>query len=187
MTHVRSPLRLDTARSAVLVIDLQERLVPVIEQGEAIVRKTERILQAADILAVPSAATVQYPKGLGGFVDPLDQRFSQPEEKLDFSSAVCRVALDQWAAAGRDQIVLVGIETHVCVQQTALDLVAEGLRPLLCIDAVSARNQQDHDYALQRMRDSGVTLTTSESILFEWLSTADRPEFKAISQLVKSV
>ncbi|QDT09315.1 isochorismatase family protein [Stieleria marina] len=186
MPHVRSPLRLHAERSAVLVIDLQQKLVPVIPGGDQLVAIAERLRQASQLLGVPNAATVQYPKGLGGLVSPLAERFPNAEEKLDFSSAVCRGALAQWATEGRDQIVLVGIETHVCVQQTALDLLAEGLRPVIPVDAVGARRELDHDIALQRMRDCGVILTTTESILFEWLSTADRPEFKAVSQLVKS-
>jgi nicotinamidase-related amidase len=185
MPHVRSPFRIDTDRSAVLVIDLQEKLVPAISDCDRIVSLADRLLKAADVLAVPSAATVQYPKGLGGLISPLAARFPDAEEKLDFSSAVCRRALDQWGKDGRDQILLIGIETHVCVQQTALDLVAEGLRPIIPVDAVAARSEVDHDVAIRRMRDSGVVLTTTESVLFEWLSTADRPEFKAISKLVK--
>lgn len=187
MPHVRSPLRLCASRSAVLVIDLQEKLLPAIAQGNQVVRRTEVLLQAAEILEVPFAATVQYPKGLGGLVAPLAAKFPAAEEKLDFSSAVCRQSLDQWVASGRDQIVLVGIETHICVQQTALDLLAEGLRPTIPVDIVAARNELDHGTGLQRMQSVGATLTTLESLLFEWLSTADRPEFKAISKLIKEM
>ena len=186
MPHVRSPLRLDSSRSAVLVIDLQEKLVPVIRSGEAVVKQAIRLLDAADILDVPSAATVQYPNGLGGLVESLAERFPEPEEKLDFSAAVCRNALDIWSTQGRDQIVVVGIETHVCVQQTVLDLIAEGLRPFIPVQAVAARGGEDHEVAMERMQFSGATLTTVESVLFEWLSTADRPEFKATSKIVKS-
>ena len=185
MPHVRSPHRLDENRSAILVIDLQEKLVPVIHSGEAVVDQTLRLLEAAEMLGIPSAATVQYPKGLGPLVDPLADWFDDPEEKMDFSSAVCRRALDTWAQQGRDQIVVVGIETHVCVQQTVLDLIAEGLRPFLPVEAVAARGGEDHEIALERMEFAGATLTTVESVLFEWLSTADRKEFKAISKMVK--
>ncbi|MGB7346424.1 MAG: isochorismatase family protein [Pirellulaceae bacterium] len=186
MPHVRSRLRLDTDRSAVLVIDLQEKLLPAIRSAGDVLGQTERLLQVADLLGVPSVATQQYPKGLGRLVSPLDQRFPQADEKIDFSSAVCRKPLDRWATQGRDQIVLVGIETHVCVLQTALDLLAEGLRPVLPVDAVAARSDFDHQIALDRMRDCGVTITSCESIIFEWLSTADRPEFKAVSKLIKT-
>ena len=143
------------------------------------------MLEAAKLLGVPVAATVQYPKGLGPLDRSLQEAFPDPEEKLDFSAAVCRRELDQWLEHGRDQIVITGIETHVCVQQTVLDLLAEGLRPYLAAEAVAARGGRDHETAIDRMEMSGATITTVESILFEWLGTADRPEFKAISQLVK--
>ena len=185
MPHVRSPLRLNAERSAVLVIDLQDKLVDVVPSGRAVVQQTHRLLDAADILGIPAAATVQYPKGLGPLVDSLAGRFPDSEEKFDFSAAVCRRDLDQWCSDGRDQIVVVGIETHVCVQQTVLDLMAEGLRPFIPVEAVAARGGEDHEVALERMEFNGATLTTVESVMFEWLSTADRAEFKAISRMIK--
>ncbi len=185
MPHVSSPLRLDSGRSALLVIDLQEKLLPVIPSGDAVVRQTQRLLQAAKLLSIPAAATVQYPKGLGPLDSSLQEEFPDAEEKLDFSAAVCRRELDPWLEQGRDQIVIAGIETHVCVQQTVLDLLAEGLRPYIAAEAVAARGRRDHETAMMRMQMSGATITTVESILFEWLGTADRPEFKAVSKLVK--
>ena len=186
MPHIRSTDRLDVARCGLLVIDVQERLIPAIPSGDPVVSQICRLIEAARLLQVPSAATVQYPRGLGPLVAPLQAAFPNPEEKLDFSAAVCRGVLDVWAQAGRDQIVVTGVETHVCVQQTVLDLIAEGQRPYVVAEAVAARGGRDHETAMQRMRDAGATITTTESVLFEWLGTADRPEFKAISDLVKS-
>ena len=168
------------------MIDVQEKLVPVVPSGDPVVRQICRLVEAARLLQVPTAATVQYPRGLGPLVSPLEELLGDPEEKLDFSAAVCRDSLDAWAAAGRDQIVVTGLETHVCVQQTVLDLIAEGQRPYLVAEAVAARGGRDHEVAMDRMRDAGAIVTTAESVLFEWLGTADRPEFKAISDLVKS-
>lgn len=185
MPHVRSSHRLDTARSAVLVIDLQEKLLPAIPSGDAVVRQTHRILDAADTLGVPAAATVQYPKGLGQLESSLAVRLPPPESKLDFSAAVCRSALDAWSVQQRDQIIVVGIETHICVLQTALDLIAEGKQVYVASEAVAARHGRDHETAMDRMSSSGVIVTTAESVLFEWCNTANRPEFKAISKLVK--
>jgi nicotinamidase-related amidase len=186
MPHVCSPNRLASARSAVLLIDFQEKLCPAIPAADAVERQIIRLISAAKLLAVPAAATVQYPKGLGPLVTSLREDFPEPEEKLDFSAAVCRSALDRWASQGRDQVVIVGIETHVCVQQTVLDLIAEGQRPHVVADAVAARHDCDHNVAIERMRDCGATITTLESVLFEWLATADRPEFKEVSKLIKS-
>ena len=186
MPHVRSPNRLDSGRTALWVIDLQEKFYPHIPSADAVLRQIHRLIEASKLLGIPAAATVQYPKGLGPLVASLRKEFPAPEEKLEFSAAGCRDALDRWIRSGRDQIVVVGIETHVCVQQTVLDLIAEGLRPFVVAEAVAARHGRDHEVAIDRMRDCGATITTVESVLFEWLGTADRPEFKAISNIVKS-
>lgn len=185
MPHVRSSERLDVSRSALFVIDVQEKLIPAIRSADNVVRQIHRLVKAADVLDVPYAATVQYPQGLGPLDPSLQARFPEPEEKLDFSAAVCRGALDEWSKAGRDQIIITGIETHVCVLQTVLDLIAEGQRPFVVAEAVAARHGRDHEVAMERMRDAGATVTTTESVLFEWLSTADHPHFKAISKIIK--
>jgi isochorismate hydrolase len=185
MPAVRSPLRLDTDRSGLLVVDLQDNLLRVIPSARAVVDQTRRLIEAARILDVPVAATVQYPKGLGPLDPSLAEQLPNPEEKLDFSAAVCRQSLDSWTAAGRDQIIVVGVETHVCVQATVLDLLAEGLRVFVVAEAVASRHGIDHETAIDRMRESGAVVMTAEAVLFEWLSTADRPEFKTISRMVK--
>ncbi|QDT05942.1 putative isochorismatase [Rubripirellula lacrimiformis] len=186
MPAVRSPHLLDAARSGLLVIDIQEKLVPAIPSADNVIRTTERLVQAAEILDIPAAATVQYPKGLGGLVQSLADQLPAPEEKLDFSAAVCRDALDRWCSQGRDQIVIAGIETHICVLQTALDLLAEGLRVFVVAEAVAARGGRDHDAAIDWMAGAGVTITTFESAVFQWCRTASHPQFKSISRLVKS-
>ena len=185
MPHVRSPQRLDASRSALLVIDVQEKLAPLVQHGDSIQRRIVDLTHGAERLGVPYDATVQYPRGLGPLTPPIAQRIEDPEPKLNFSAAACRRALDAWVADDIDQIVCVGIETHVCVLQTVLDLIAEGLQPFVVSDAVSARAASDHETAIERMRDNGATITTTESVLFEWLGTADRPEFKDISRIVK--
>jgi nicotinamidase-related amidase len=168
------------------VIDVQEKLCPRIRSADAVERQVHRLLRATQLLGIPAAATVQYPQGLGPLLPSLREEFPSPEEKVAFSAAVCREALDRWASDGRDQIVVTGVETHVCVQQTVLDLIAEGLRPFVVAEAVAARHGRDHEVAMERMRDCGATITTVEAVLFEWLSTADRQEFKAVSKIVQS-
>lgn len=179
--------RLDSDRSAVLVIDIQEKLAPAVPSAEDVVHFTAALLEAADLLGIPSAATLQYPKGLGGLVDPLGDRFPDAEDKLDFSAAVCRRDIDAWTAAGRDQILICGIETHICVLQTVLDLLEEGLQPVVVAEAVAARGGWEHELAIEQMRALGVTITSVESVLFQWLGTADHPHFKAISRIVKEL
>lgn len=185
MPHVASYQRLSASRSSLLVIDLQEKLLPVIPSGDNVLRQALRLTEAAKHLGVPFAATVQYPKGLGPLDASLRDDYPEPEAKLDFSAAVCRNALDPWAADGRDQIVIIGIETHVCVLQTVLDLIAEGMRPFVVAEGVAARHGRDHEIAMDRMRDAGATLITTESVMFEWLGSASHPQFKAISKIVK--
>lgn len=187
MPHQPSPERLTVDRSAVLVIDLQQRLVPAIESADHVIKLTDALLQAADLLGVPSAATMQYPKGLGSLVKPFDRRFPDAEEKLDFSAAVCRRDLDRWRGDGRDQILVCGIETHICVLQTVMDLIAEGARPIVVAEAVAARGGWEHELAIEQMQSSGAVITSVESILFQWLGSAQHADFKAISQIVKTL
>ena len=179
--------RITPERSAVLVIDIQEKLAPAVPSCEHVVEFVSALLDAAELLDVPSAATVQYPKGLGGLVGPLAERFPAPEEKLDFSAAVCRRELDQWQSEGRDQILITGIETHICVQQTVLDLLAENFQPVVIAEAVAARGGWEHELAIEQMRAGGVVITSLESVLFQWVRTAAHPHFKAISKIVKSL
>ncbi len=187
MPYQLSSQRILTERSAILVIDLQEKLTPAVPSGGDVVQFTESLLKAADLLGIPSAGSLQYPKGLGGFVQPLCERFSDAEEKMDFSSAVCRRELDAWVAEGRDQILICGIETHICVLQTVMDLVQEGLQPIVVAEAVAARGGWEHELAIEQMRSMGVTITSVESVMFQWLRTADHPQFKAISRIVKEL
>ncbi len=186
MPHARSPQRLDCDRSGLLVVDLQERLLPVIPSGSAVVKQVHRLLDAAELLGVPFAATAQYPQGLGDLEPSLAARIEKIESKTSFSAAVCRGALDAWEAAGRDQVVVVGIETPICIMQTVLDLLAEGLQVFVAAEAVAARDGRAHEMSLDRMRDHGAVVLPVESVLFEWCSDAARPEFKAISKLVKT-
>ena len=185
MPHVPSPLRLHASRSGLLIVDLQEKLLRVIPSGHAVVDQTHRLIDAAEILGVPFAATVQYPQGLGPLEPSIAERVDEPESKTAFSAAVCRQALDPWLDEGRDQIVVVGIETSVCILQTVLDLLAEGLQVFVAAEAVAARHGRDHELSLDRIRDNGATVLPVESILFEWCEDANRPEFKSISNLVK--
>ena len=185
MAHVRSPYLLDPTRCGLLVVDIQEKLMPAIPSSDMVVRQTGRLLRAAQSLEIPTAATVQYPKGLGPLESSLAQQLPQPEEKMDFSAAVCRGALDRWVRAGRDQILVAGIETHICVLQTVLDLLAEEMHVFVVTEAVAARRERDHELALQRMQTAGAVLTTIETTLFELCRTAEHGSFKAISRMVK--
>jgi hypothetical protein len=143
-----------------------------------------RLIDAAKLLDIPVSATEQYPKGLGHTVESLTDGLGTPVEKLRFSSVPSFDWMSDVTHGGRHQIVVAGMETHVCITQTALDLVARGFDVHVPADAVSARKTLDHDTALRRLQAEGCTMTTWESVLFEWCETAEAAEFKAISKLV---
>ncbi|RCS44711.1 hydrolase [Bremerella cremea] len=180
---IHNPLLMTPLNTALLVIDMQEKLLPAIEKSATILWNTRRLLDGAAVLEVPILGTEQYPKGLGATVPELAERMGTLPEKLEFSSCPCLA--DQLATLARPKILLAGIEAHVCVQQTALDLVAMGYDVLLAVDAVGSRFRQDKRIALRRMEANGVTLTTTEAVLFEWCRVAGTPQFKQVSQLVR--
>lgn len=169
-----------------LIVDVQEKFVPTISEIDRVIENCVKLARGAKILGVPVSATEQYPKGLGPTVPEIAEHLDEVPEKLDFS---CLNALD-WTARNddseaRSRVIVAGIEAHVCIQQTALDLLAHGFRVYIPADAVGSRRPVDREFALQRMCDSGAVITTTESILFELCQTAGTPEFKEISQLVK--
>lgn len=181
----RSPELMGPHETALLVIDVQERLLPAIGNRETLVWNIRRLIDAAKILNVAVAATEQYPKGLGATAAPLAERLGPRLEKLMFSCRECSALLDDWRRAGIHRVLLCGIETHVCVQQTALDLLGLGFRVYVAADAVGSRYEADYRTALRRMELCGAVLTTAESAMFEWCVRAGTPEFREISRLAK--
>jgi nicotinamidase-related amidase len=171
--------------SALLVVDAQEALLALIPGRERIVWNIRRLLDAAAVLGVPFAGTEQYPEKLKPTVAELKERLGLAPDKMAFSACVCGEIFERWRCEGRFRILVCGIETHVCIMQTALDLLAAGFEPYLAVDAVGARYAIDHETALRRLETSGVVLTTTETAMFEWCATAETVEFKKISALAK--
>jgi nicotinamidase-related amidase len=183
---VRSPELMSAADTALLVIDVQERLVPAIAGQKRVVWNIRRLIDGAMILGLPVLATEQYPAGLGPTVPELAQRIPGPiPSKLSFSCSGCPGLFDSIAARGTSRLLVCGIEAHVCVAQSVLDLLASGWRVYVGVDAVGSRFDVDYRTALSRLDASGATLTTTEAALFEWCQVAGTPEFKQISQLVR--
>ncbi len=178
------PTQLRIADSALLVIDVQERLMVKIPPAAALVRNISFLIDAARLLEVPVAATEQYPRGLGPTVPELAQRLPERPDKVVFSSCAVTSVIDGFRQAARTQIVLAGIEAHVCVLQTALDLLAQNFRVYLPVDALASRYTIDYETALKRLAQAGAILTTSETTVFEWLGTAAHPRFKQASALI---
>lgn len=181
----RSPELMSIGETALLVVDVQERLVPAIADHRRVVFNTRRLIDGAKILGIPVVATEQYPKGLGPTVPELAERLGPIPDKLTFSCCGCPEVFQKLRDEGIHKILVAGIEAHVCVQQTVLDLLGEGWRVYLAVDAVGSRSPIDRDTALRRMDSSGAVLTTAEAALFEWCQVAGTPLFKQISRLVR--
>jgi len=179
------PTQMSAADSGLLVIDVQEKLIPKICAAGAVVRNIAFLIEAAHILGIPVQATEQYPKGLGPTTSELARRLPDRPEKLAFSSCAVPAVVENFQRAGRPKVVLAGIETHVCVLHTALDLLALGFRVYIAVDAVGSRYLIDYETALRRMQQAGAILTTSETTVFEWVGKAGSPQFKEISRLVQ--
>ena len=187
----RSPMLMNADDTVVVVVDMQEKLLPAIENGAALIASVQRLIQGARILSVPVYFTEQYPKGLGktvssinvGETEATDQ--SNVFEKKMFSFRESTGLLEELKRCEAHNVLIIGIEAHICVLQSALDAVALGFNVFVCADAVGARREHDRAIALQRLEANGVTLTTVESALFEVCETANHPQFKALSALVK--
>jgi len=176
---------MSAADTALVVVDVQERLVPAIAGHERVVWNVRRLIDGAKILGLPVVATEQYPQGLGGTVAELADRLGEVASKLTFSCAGCPEIFEGLKARGAHKLLVCGLETHVCVQQTVLDLLAEGWTVYVAVDGVGSRYEVDHRTALGRMDSSGATLTTTEAALFEWCRVAGTAEFKEISRLAQ--
>jgi nicotinamidase-related amidase len=171
--------------TALLVVDVQEKLIPAIADRDRVVWNIRRLIDGARILGLPVAATEQYPQGLGPTVAELAERLGPIPSKLTFSCSGCPEIFREWQGCGVHKILVCGVEAHVCVQQTVLDLLSEGWRIYVAADAVGSRREIDYRTALARMDSAGATLTTAEAALFEWCRLAGTPEFKQISRLAK--
>lgn len=180
----RSPELMSRDDSALLVVDVQDRLLPLIANNHRLVWNIRRLIDGAKVLGMHVGATEQYPRGLGPTTQELADRLGEIPDKMTFSCGGCPELFEQFRADNIFKVLVVGIEAHVCVQQTVMDLMAEGFRVYLAIDAISSRNTLDYETAVRRMDSAGATLTTTESVLFEWCDTADAPEFRKIRALV---
>ena len=172
--------------AALLVVDLQARLVPAVEDGDAILQRAGILLAAASRLDVPVVVSEQYPQGLGH----TDSRLRLPGEaavlaKTTFSCLREPALASHLEGLRRRQIVVCGMETHVCVLQTALDLAGHGFRPVVVADAVASRLPERKERGLARMAAAGVAVVDSEMVVFEWLGSAGTPAFKELSRLIR--
>ncbi len=173
--------------SVVVVIDVQDRLAPAIPELQSILKANELVLKTASELSVPVLVTEQYPKGLGHTVEQLRDFYSENNvfEKISFSSAGCAPFMSALKETGRRQVIVTGIEAHVCVQQTVLELLADRFDVFVVADAIGSRDGENRKLALERMIRSGAEVVSSEMVMFEMLKKAGTPEFKKLSNLLK--
>lgn len=169
---------------SLLLIDVQEKLFPKVFGADLLLTKLITLTKACDILQLPVLATEQYPQGLGSTVAAL-QRETRAHTKTAFSCLGDEAIKKQILNSPADTWILAGIETHVCVFQTAKDLLVAGKEVIVPVDAVSSRHLLDHETALSELRASSIRVTSIETILFELLGDSTHPQFKAISQLIK--
>jgi nicotinamidase-related amidase len=175
---------LSVDRAVLLLIDLQQRLVPAIHDGESVVARTVRLAETARLLDVPVRATEQYPAGLGPTVAPLAGYPQKVLSKTTFS-AVDDPEFSSLLPDGAGEIVIAGCEAHVCVLQTVLGLVGSGHRVFLAADAIGSRDPADRAAAIERARQHGAEIVTSEMVLFEWLRDSRHPKFREVQKLLK--
>ena len=181
---MRSPRLMSRNDTGLLVIDLQTKLMPMIPNQETIIAQTRLLVEGAQILGVPIYATEQYPKGLGSTVPELADQLPVKLEKVSFSCGVLPEVTGFFKSKGILKVLLAGVEAHICVLQTALDLMEQGFQVYLAVDTTGSRHEQDLKWGLRRLECAGVVLTTCETALFEWAEKAGTPEFKEVSRLV---
>jgi nicotinamidase-related amidase len=172
--------------TTLMVIDLQDRLLPAIHEVDACVAASRRMIEAAKVLGLPMLCTEQYPAGIGRTCQAIRDSLGDTPvfEKTRFSGCVEPVTM-RLRELDRRNVVVVGIEAHVCVQQTVLDLRRLGFLPFVCADAVGSRRPFDRDIAIERMRQAGAIITTTESAIFELTGEAATETFKRILKIVK--
>ena len=174
---------IDPDRCALLVIDLQGRLMPAIDQSEQRLANAARLIRAAEALRIRRHVTEQNPRGLGGTVAALDIPADEALPKMSFDSL--RDPAIAARLAGDTALVVCGCETHVCVLQTVLGLRAAGRQVFVVADACGSRTEANRQAGLARMQANGAEIVTTEMVIFEWLGSADHPAFKALMPLIK--
>ena len=182
---IRSPELMSSADTGLLVVDVQEKLIRLVPGHERIIWNIRRLIDGAKLFEMPVLATEQYPKGLGGTVAELASRLDSIASKTAFSSVGCREIAGQLERSPRPKWLIAGIEAHVCIQQTVLDLLGNGWRVYVAVDAIGSRFDIDRDTAIARMDSAGATLTTTEGALFEWCEDSSSPQFKQLSAMIK--
>ncbi|MFT5233468.1 MAG: isochorismate hydrolase [Candidatus Krumholzibacteriia bacterium] len=187
MSNPKVPDRLTADRMVLVVVDIQEKFRDMIHGMDQVIGNSERMIQFCQQMDIPFIVTEQYPRGLGATVSEIRNICSplNPVEKVEFSCAANAEFNKQISDLGRDQMVLCGIETHVCIYQTAHDLLRQGKQVALVTDAVSSLSAANRETGLRRLSELGVQSMATQMVMFEVLGKAGTPEFKLVSHLLK--
>jgi nicotinamidase-related amidase len=177
--------RFTASHGALLVVDMQEKLLARMKYGALVTAQCARLVRGAAELGLPTFATEQYPQGLGPTVAELAALVPHRPSKTAFSCCAVGELIEGLHGRGVRYVTVAGIEAHVCVAQTTLELLEMGFAVQVPADAVGSRGSLDWEFALRRLERAGAVVTTSEAVLFEWVVSSDSPHFKAISALVK--
>ncbi len=177
---------LNKEEAVLLIIDIQERLVPAMNQGEKAINNTNVLISTAKSMDMPIIVTEQYPKGLGGTVSQIQENIEgiNKFEKTTFSGCVEGV-MNCLHETNRKKVIVTGMETHVCVFQTVRDLLKLGYYVFVAADAVCSRTEENNNNGLSMMQDMGAVISNTETILFDLLKESGTPQFKALSKLIK--
>jgi len=173
--------------SAAILVDIQERLVPAINNEKETIENSKKFTEGLRLLGVPIFVTRQYPKGLGDIIPELKETLGEytPYDKISFSIFGCDEIRKALHLSGKKNLFIYGMETHICVEQSIMDLQKAGYQTYLVCDCVSSRKEQDHRIGMKRAKAEGAILTTKEAALFELLKVAEGEAFKKISKLIK--
>jgi nicotinamidase-related amidase len=174
-------------QSCLFIVDMQSRLLPAVYDPKTVVRNCRILLEAAARLGAPILAVELNPAGIGPTVDPIAGMVPDGAvmEKIHFSSYAEAPVRARAAATGRRQMVVAGMEAHVCVLQTAIDFAGAGYETFVVSDATASRTPENHQAALARLAANGIEIVTTEMVVFEWLHSADVPEFRDLLRLIK--
>jgi nicotinamidase-related amidase len=183
---MRLTQRLTSKHGALLVVDFQDKLLASIPDRAALESNVLFLIRGARALGLPVWATEQYPRGLGPTAPAVAELITERPAKTTFHCCAVPQVLEQLYGRHVRHVTVAGIEAHVCVAQTALELLDLGFRVQVPADAVGSRHALDREIALRRLEHAGAVVSTSEAVVFEWTETSDRAEFKAISELVKA-
>ena len=180
-------MKLERNQTVLVVIDVQSKLLPVIYDYPALVENIKKVIQGAQILGIPVVITEQYPEGLGLTVDEIRETLNDynPIEKMSFSCCGEENFIEKIKQLSRNKILVCGIEAHVCIYQTCMDLLSEGYEVHLLVDAISSRKKENRDLTVEKLHGGGVQITSVEMALFEILKEASVNEFRKISKIIK--